>query len=73
MAKPPKYEVEKRETCATESGFCWVIWFADQDIVFWTEDGAQKACEALNLAEGLKKMKRHAANLRAALEMFEEE
>lgn len=70
MAKKPRYEVEKRETRAAESGFCWVIWFCGHDVVFWDEASANTACEAFNMHASLKKMKRDARNLAAALEEF---
>lgn len=73
MAKKPKYEVEKQETRATESGFCWQIWFHSSFVVFWTEDAAKEACEAFNMHADLAKMKRRAKDLAAALEFFNED
>ncbi len=73
MAKSLKYEVEKQETCASECGFVWQIWFHDHFVVFWTEEAANEACEALNMHADLKKMKRRAKDLAAALEFFNED
>jgi hypothetical protein len=68
-----KYKVEKLDTQATESGYWWVIWFHNHDVVFWSEDAANEACEALNAYANIKKLKRKAKDLAASLEVFNEE
>lgn len=73
MAKEPKYKVDKVPTAASETGFYWAIWFCDRDVVFWTEEAANRACEMLNVAEGLLKIKRKARDLEAALSYFNEQ
>ena len=66
MAKP-KYEVVKIESITSPH---WAIWMGTNDAVFWDEDSATLACEALNMHSGIKKLKRKAKDLFAALESF---
>ena len=70
MAKEQKYEVDKVETKAGDTGFYFAIWFDNHDIVFWTEASAKKACEMLNAAHDLAKIKRKVRDLSFSLEQF---
>lgn len=73
MAKEPKYKVEKLGTQASDTGFYWVIWFEDRDVIFWTEAAANKACEMFNAADALLKIKRKARELESVLSYFNEQ
>ena len=71
--KSLKYTVDKFSTTASECGFYWAIWFENRDVVFWTEESANKACEMFNLAENLMQVNRKVNELKNALKYFTEE
>jgi len=76
MAKEPKYEVEffpSDSQFYKETGGYWQIWFEDNFVAFFSEAAANKACEAFNMADGIRNLKRKVRNLSAALECFKED
>jgi len=75
MAKQQRYEVEfyKSESPVfADIGGYWQIWFMDNFVTFYTEDAANKACEAFNMADDIRNLNRKVRNLKSALEYFNE-
>jgi hypothetical protein len=77
VKKAPKYTVEKVKSDSiifeATGGYYWTIWFELADIVFYTKDAANKACEAFNMYDGIRNLQRKVRNLQGALDYFNEE
>lgn len=76
MPKELKYSIEKIPSSSTvfaKYGCYWTIWFEDNNVVFYTEAAANKACEAFNMVDDIRNLKRKVRNLSAALECFKDE
>lgn len=75
MPKEPQYKVEfykSESTVFSDKGGYWQIWFMDNFVTFYTEDAANKACEAFNMADDMRNLKRKVRNLSSALECFKD-
>lgn len=76
MAKEPKYKVEfiKSDSSLFDktSGY-WTVWFEDNDVIFYSEASALKACDAFNMIDDMNNLKRKVRNLSAALACFKED
>jgi hypothetical protein len=70
VAKEPKYTVEKSESPTLDGKPYWMIWINDNDVIFWDEKTADQVCEALNIADRMRKITRKARELASALEYF---
>jgi hypothetical protein len=70
MVKEQKYTVKKIESSTVPH---WAIWMGLNDVVCWDEETANKVCDALNLAEKMKKNERKIRELYRALGEWVEE
>jgi hypothetical protein len=68
MKKPPKYEIEKFHT--ERLGDYWQIWVSSEWVPFFNEDTAKLTCDALNAHDGIRKLRRKARELEAAVSFF---
>lgn len=74
MAKNKKYIVEKSELPSDFTGkHYYMIWINDHDVILNDEKTAQQICDALNIAEQVKSIKRKAKTLYGELSIFIEE
>jgi hypothetical protein len=70
MTKEQKYTVKKIESSTVPH---WAIWMGFNDVVCWDEETANKVCDALNMAEKMKKNERKIKELYQALGEWVEE
>lgn len=68
-----KYTVEKSaEPSGVDGEYYFMIWVKSRDVFFYDEEVANQVCDALNLAENMRKVQRKVRDLASALEVFNE-
>ena len=67
----PKYTVEKSAEPSQFNGqHYFMIWVNDHDVILNDEKTAKQICDALNIADNLRKIRRKVRDLTLALECF---